>query len=41
MKRLVYNDVDLEVFKTWVDEWLEAGVVGDALQEFREDVWKT
>jgi hypothetical protein len=37
----VYNDLDLEVFKTWIDEWIADGVIGDDLQEFREDVWKT
>jgi hypothetical protein len=37
----VYNDLDLELLKRWIDEWIRDGVVGDALQEFREDVWKT
>jgi hypothetical protein len=37
----VYNDLDLEVFNTWIDEWIADGVMGDDLQEFREDVWKT
>ena len=26
----VYNDLDLEVFKKWIDEWIADGVVGDA-----------